>query len=133
MSYGLIRAALEARLDAMSPALPTSWENIKFDQTVGIASQRINLLPGQTENPTFGDNAHLEVGIFQVSLCYPIGNGVKDAIDRAELVRAQFPRGQSMTSGSVTVRVSGTPSIAPALTDSGFYVVPVSIPYFAYI
>lgn len=131
MSYDLIRAALEAALTAMSPALPTAWENAPFTPTA-IAYQRANMLPAPAANPAY-DNTTLETGIMQVTLVYPEGVGAKDAVARAGLLRTTFARGASFISGSVKVTITRTPTIAPALFESGRYVLPVSIPYFAYI
>lgn len=127
MSYAAIRTALESRLNAMTPSLATAWENATFTPP-STAYQRINLLPAETENPEFG-RMKRERGIFQVMLCYPANTGPKDAIARAELIRAQFARKTSMVSGSVTVQITKTPSIAPAIYEPGLYVIPVSIPY----
>lgn len=130
MSYALIRQALETRLNAMTPSLPAAWENVSFNQ-VATGYQRVTILPGKTQNPTFGDTLKRETGIMQVSLCYPIGTGSAAALARAEAVRAWFYRGLSLTVSGVTVIIGGTPSIAPAINEPGFYVVPVSIPYFS--
>ena len=132
MSYVLIRAALETQLDTLTPALKTVWENVSFTKP-GSAFQRAYLLPANTSNPTYGDNLAMESGIFQVSLCYPEGNGSIDALERAEALRAWFPRGLSLTSENVTVIINKTPSIAPAMYEPGLYVIPISIPFYSYV
>lgn len=135
MSYTSIRSALETRLNALSPAFPSAWENVIFTPSA-TAFQRVFLLPAKTVNPSFGDGLKMESGILQVTLCYPENTGPKDAIARAELLRAWFNRGLSMTSGGVTVIVGNTPSIAPAQYEPGLYCmycIPVSIPFFAYV
>jgi hypothetical protein len=132
MSYALIRQALEVRLNALTPPLPTAWENSSFIQPV-TAFQRVSLLPANTSNPTFGDTLAEEKGILQVTLCYPQGNGPVDAMTRAELLRAWFPRGLSISAGGITVRIRGKPSIGPAQYEPGIYALPVSIPYFTYV
>lgn len=131
MSYDLIKAALETALNAMTPALPTAWENKPYTQTAA-AYQRVSMLPAPAVNPAY-DSTTLETGIMQVSLVYPEGVGAKDAIARAGLLRTTFARGVSFISGGVKVTITRTPTIAPALFESGRYVLPVSIPYFAYI
>ena len=132
MSYLSIRSVLELRLNAMTVILPTAWENVPFTQP-STAFQRVYLLPADTNNPTYGDSLAMESGIFQISVCYPEGNGPADALTRAEALRAWFPRGLSLTDGNVTVRISRKPSIAPAQREPGLYVIPVSISYFSYI
>lgn len=132
MSYALIRQALETRLNAMSPALPTAWENVSFTP-VATGYQRVNILPAETRNPTFGGGMAMETGIMQVSLCYPIENGSATAAARAESLRAWFYRGLSLTASNVTVIIDKTPSIAPAQYEPGLYVIPVSIHFYSYV
>ena len=59
MSVVAIRAALEARLNAMTPTLDTAWENTTFVPKEGTPYQRVYLLPAIPENPTSGNtNPH---------------------------------------------------------------------------
>lgn len=130
-----LQAALEARLNSLSPALPIAWENVVYAPTdVDAPYQRVNILPGESQNNTFGGGGTelvMEVGIFQVRLYYPSGTGRGHAAARADLIRDHFPRGLAMAAGGITVIVQRTPSVAPALEEGDWYVLPVSIPYFA--
>ena len=129
MSIQSVRRALEVALNGISPSLATAFDNVAFTPTPGTAYQRVNLLPANPENPSIGAGLHREIGVMQVTLCYPINAGAAAAEARAELVRATFTRGASFTSGGVTVRVTGTPAIARGFVDADRYCVPVSIPY----
>lgn len=131
MSYQYIRAALETRLDAFMPSIPTAWENVPFAQP-STEYQRVYLLPARTSNPTFGDSLAMESGIFQISLYYPDGNGSSEAMERAEGLRNWFYRGLSLTNADITVRINSKPSISPGQYEPGFYVLIVSVPYFVY-
>lgn len=131
MSYQLIRAALESKLNAISPAVSTAWENVPFEPAIGQMYQRAFMLPAGADNTTFGNTLRRESGIFQVSVCAPLGNGSYDAITRAEVIRNWFYRGLTLTQSGVLVRILRTASIAPAITEEANYVVPVSIPYFS--
>lgn len=133
MSMSNLAIALEKRLDAMAPALATAWENDGYEPVVGTPYQRAYLLPAATENPTYGDNTSFESGIFQITLCYPEREGAAAAYARAELIRAQFTRGLSLTESSAVVRIKRTPSISPARNEPGLYLIDVSVPYFAYL
>lgn len=133
MSLVAIRVALETHLSSMTPEVPTAWENTKFDPQVNVAFQKASLLPAEPENPSFGDAFHRAQGIFQVQLNYPLLSGSAVALARAELVKTTFYRGLSLVSSGVTVVVSRTPEIAPALVDGEWYTIPVSIRYFANI
>lgn len=131
MSIKSLRAALEVALNSISPTLATAFENVPFTPTTGTAYQRVNLLRGTPENPSIGAGLAREIGVLQVTLCYPIGAGPQPAEDRAELMRATFERGASFTAGSVTVHITGTPTVGPAYVEADRYCVPVSIRYHA--
>lgn len=133
MSAKAIRAALEAYLNTMTPALATAPENVNYTPTSGTPFQRINLLRANPENPTIGTTHYRELGVFQVSLHYPMNAGPSPAETRAELVRTHFKRGTTLTSGGITVTIDGTPTIASGFVDGDRWVVPVSIPYWANI
>ena len=124
-----IRAALEGRLAAMTPALATQLENVAYTPVSGTPYQTAALLPGVPDNGTLGSAHRFEQGSFLVTLYYPFGAGAGDAQDRAEAVRAQFKRGTSMSSGSTTTVVTRTPAKAQATYAGDRYVVAVSIPY----
>ena len=83
MSMVDVRNALEARLDAMSPALATAWENAEYKPVTGTPYQRVHMIPFPTDNPTLGDTQAMDSGILQVTLCYPELKGSKAALDRA--------------------------------------------------
>ena len=131
MSYVIVRKLLETQLNAVTPAIATAFENVPFNPTVGVAFQIVSLLPGQTENPTMGPAFQREVGIFQVLFAYPINAGPQAAMARAELVRAAFARGLTLTQGIVRVLIDRSPFIGPAKQDAEFYWLPLSIPYAA--
>lgn len=129
MSALNIRRAFEKRLALMSPALPTAYENVNYVPVTGTAYQRASLLPAQPENPTLGDAYHREVGVFQVSLYYPVNVGSATAETRAEAVISHFKRATSMIEGSQSVLVIQTPTRTPAQVIDGWYVIFVSIFY----
>ena len=129
MSYKIVRQLLEQRLASMAGVLATAWENVSYKPQVGVAYQRAFLLPGQTEQPTFGDSFRREVGLLQVTLFYPENDGSGAAMAYAEQLRSHFARGTVLASGSVRVVVEATPSIGAANNDGGFYVLPVSVNY----
>jgi hypothetical protein len=129
MSALNIRRAFEKRLALMSPALPTAYENVNYTPVTGAAYQRASLLPAQPENVTLGDAYYREVGLFQVSLYYPVNVGSATAETRAESVISHFKRGTAMIEGGQTVLVTRTPTRTPAQVIDGWYVIFVSIFY----
>ena len=127
MSITNIRAALETRLNAITPALATAWEGVPYSPVTGTPYQQVNLLFAETENPTLGDSMYRLNGFMQVLLCYPAGTGPKAASTRAELVLNQFRRGLGLSSGGTDVLIDRTPTIAPAIIDGDRYRLPVTV------
>jgi hypothetical protein len=131
MSIVAIRTALETRLNNMASPISYAWENLPFTPVSGVPYAQIYLLPADPDNPTMGDGFHRERGVFQISLFYPLQAGAGVAEARAELIKTAFARGQSMTSGAVTVRINKTPTIGHGRVDGDRWHVPVKIQYFA--
>lgn len=129
-----IYIALVTQLDALTSSLPTEYENEEFDPPQ-TAYQRVNLLPATPANPTLGGTPMMfqEQGILQVTLFYPIGEGVGNALTRAEAIRDWFPRGASFIAGGITAVISDTPRIGPGMRDDDRYMLPIDIPYFSHI
>ena len=131
MSLASVRIALENKLNAMTPALSTAWENVPFTPVSGTPYQAAYLLPATPANPTMGDGYYREQGIFQVTLMYPLQAGPKTAADRAELIRAAFKRGTSMTSGGITTIIERTLEIGQGRVDGDRWALPVKIRWYA--
>jgi len=126
-----VRTALETKLNAMTPSLSTAWENVPFTPVTGTAYQRAYLMPATPANPTMGDGYYREQGIFQVTLRYPLQAGPKTAADRADLIRAAFKRGTTLTSGTVSVIIERTPEIGQGRVDGDRWALPVKIRWYA--
>lgn len=128
MSYKTIRKLLETRLNALTPPLPTSYENTNFTEPTG-AYQKVQLVPIKALNPVMGDDYYREVGEFQIFLAYPRNNGTADAAERADLLKQHFSRGLTMQEGNVRVHILQTPRIAGGMIVNDRYVVPVIVRY----
>tara|TARA_R110000772_G_C13310282_1_gene440286 strand:+ start:20187 stop:20588 length:402 start_codon:yes stop_codon:yes gene_type:complete len=126
-----IGAALEVALAAMSPALPTAYENADFDKpALTEPRQRVNVLFATPDNLVYGSE-YQELGYMQVTLMYPVQQGVGDALARAELLRTTFSRGSSFTSGGSTAIIHKTPEIGSGFIDDEMYSLPVKIKFYS--
>lgn len=130
MSLDAVKAALEGQLNAMTPALATAFENAAFTPVVGTPYQAANLMPGEPDNSVYGTN-YQERGLFQVTLNYPVGNGAKDALARAKLIRAAFQRGTSIVKSGITTTIEKTPEIGPGASEGAWYQLPVRVRWYA--
>lgn len=125
-----IRQLFETALAAINPALDTVWENTAYDPIGGTPYQQAFLLFADNQNPSFVGLTRYS-GIFQVTLKYPAGVGTKDSVDRAGLIKAALPYRRTFTSGTITLTVQRTPTIAPGRNDGDRWAVPVKVPFFA--
>lgn len=117
----------------MTPTLSTAYENAPFTPVNGTPYQRASMLYAIPEGEVLGCTRHREVGVFQVQLFYPTGDGNAAAHARAEAIRTTFARGSIFTHSSTNTLIRGTPSKSPGFIDGDRYVVTVSIPYEAEI
>lgn len=131
MSEAAIRKALETRLSIIAGPLATAWDNADFDPTPGTPYQRVALLTAETENPAQGSVFTRYLGILQITLMYPTGDGASNADVRAELIRAWFPRNLSLVNSGVTVTIDKTPYKMTGFVDGDRWAVPIRIPYYA--
>lgn len=125
MAIVAIRAALETALAAMTPIVTVAYENAVFTPVPGVPFCKAYLLTGTPQNPTFGGGFYREVGMFQVTLFYPIQNGTAAAALRAEMIQQKFFRGSSFSNAGVTVRIIGTPAITAAQIDGDRWTMPI--------
>lgn len=130
MSASEARTALLTALAAISPSLTTVETNEAFEPTVDQAYQRADVLFAEPDNAEYGANFQ-DRGFLQVTLCYPLAQGLDDLMTRAELLRTTFARGSSFASGSTTVRIVRTPQILPGQAEDTVFAVPVRIPFHA--
>jgi hypothetical protein len=132
MSDALVRAAFETRLlawaNAQVPAIPVAFENASFTAPDGRYA-RAYLLPAPTACETFNGEHRRRMGVFQVSLCMPIGTGPGAAATLAASLDAAFPLSTPMTQGSIKVFLLSPMSPGPALQEPTHFIVPVSCTY----
>lgn len=131
MSITAIRAALEAKLTAITPVLATAYENVAFTPVTGTAYQACYTLRAAPDNASMGDSFYRERGIFQVNLMYPQNAGPGAAETRAGLIRAAFKRGTTLTSGATIVHVTDTPEIGTGRAEGDRFMIPVRIRWIA--
>lgn len=130
MSQELVRAAFEVRLktwaDAQTPAIPVAWQNVVFDPPEG-RYVRAFLLPSETQSRHLSRTDRSYAGLFQVSLCMPIGKGIRSAEALAGSLDAHFPH--TFTQGALRIWLLRPFSIAAPLEEGNRIVVPVTTQY----
>lgn len=127
MSIQKIRTALETRLKNITPAVPTAFENAPFTPMSGVLYQRSNLLPNKPNDSQIGSAIYFERGIFQVTICAPLGTGPAACEARAQVIKDAFKRGTTMVESGVSVIATNAPSVSSAMVDGDRFCIPVSI------
>lgn len=130
MSQASIQAALEKQLAAIDAAFQYIRPN------TGVAPTGPHLvsffMPNEPDNSVSG-NAFCDRGLFKVHVKYPLGKGVKDAVAKAEQVRAAFKRSTTFVQGSVNVQITHTPTIHSGFEDGAYWLVPVTVMWQAWV
>ena len=125
-----IRAALDTRLESLSPAIATAYEGRTFAPPVtSVPYQSVHLLPARPDNPTLTEQLRVDTGIYQVTLLYPREGDTATVDARVGALQSHFAAGTVLTSGTISVRIVGTPAIAAGMPAGDRWAVPVSIRY----
>lgn len=128
-----IQQAFEEAINSISPTIATEYQNVSFTPTNGVPYQQLFILPASNDD-LFIDTSNFEAsGIFQITLRYPSGKGMKAVSERAELYVSSFYTGRKLVKDDVKVRVLDTPTIRNLGIDGDRVVVVVSISYSSYI
>ncbi|MBB6306220.1 DUF4128 domain-containing protein [Xanthobacter tagetidis] len=122
---------LSAKLAALvfSPAIPIAWPHVPFTPP---ASPRLWLeawpMFNTTGNLFLGNgDPSLHLGIMQVTVVSPLGEGATPALGIAEQVAAHFAKGTRLQSEDVDLRIYEKPSISTPFKDEGDLRTAVSI------
>jgi hypothetical protein len=114
--------------------LPVAAPNVVFPpagQQTPAKYLRLAFLPNQTRQITMGDDPQQKRGLFQVSVVWPVGHGIIDALDVADQIIDHF-RNQTLFASGVRITISSEPWAAGPLQDGDRVQIPVTIPYIAF-
>lgn len=124
-----IRQALEKAVLAVTPAIDTAFENTTFKPRAGEPYQQLYFLPAKPEAAVIDDSIAEIAGVFQITLRYPAGKGVKDALERAKLYEKVFKVGVKLEN---EVFITAPTSVNILGVDGDRYGVAVSIYFKSY-
>jgi hypothetical protein len=130
----MIFSALSTHLRNMPNVLPIAGPNVTFPaagQTKPPKFLKLDFLPNRTRQITLGDDPQQKVGILQVSVMWPIGNGLTDALDVVGQIIDRF-KNQTLFASGVKITISSEPWAASPIQDVDRLNVPISIPYIAF-
>ena len=124
-----IRQALEKAVLAVTPAIDTHFENTTFNPRANEPYQQLHFLPAKPEAAVIDDSISEVLGVFQITLRYPAGKGVKDVLERARLYEKAFKVGVKLEN---EVFITAPTSVNILGVDGDRYGVAVSIYFKSY-
>lgn len=133
----IVLEALMTRLKTLSSPLPMADPGITLDPVPADRKYlRVSLIPNQTGRMTVdSDGPSRHMGIFQVTVNWPVGRGEIEPREYAGRVASLFATDVLMTYGSVIVRSTKRPDVGPSIPDPKGVdlLTPVSVEYESYI
>jgi len=107
-----IKQSFETEIAAITPALDTGYEGVRYDPIVGRPYQELYLLPALNDNIYIDGEGFVSYGIFQITLRYPTGtNASKNILERIKLILDTFPSGSNLVKDGITTNIVNTPSV----------------------
>ena len=87
------RQAIEQAILSVTPRVDTQLENATYSPKEGGPYQQLHFLPAKPASLVIDDSITERSGVFQITLRYPAGRGVKDIMARAESYAKVFYAG----------------------------------------
>ena len=100
------RQAIEQAILSVMPHIDTQLENATYSPKDGVPYQQLHFLPARPTSIAIDDNIAEHSGVFQITLRYPAGRGVKDALARAESYAKVFYAGTKFDEVYITAPCS---------------------------
>jgi len=127
-----IRSILETQLAAVNDVPQIAYENVPYSPTTGTSYIEVNFVPTSRRPAVRGLNPQQRYeGIFIINCYAPEGKGPAAAETIAENVMTAFEATTSLTTNNITVSVDYS-EVRQGYLDSPWFVVPVSIGWYAY-
>jgi hypothetical protein len=124
-----IRTELESPLATYATAnnIPVAWEGKAFTKPTSGDYLRIFFLNKVISNPDVEFVRKRTIGMVQIDVCAPDGQGSKHVEELAEAIASLYPSYNKQA--FPTVSIESHPQIGKAMIDSGFRVIPITIEY----
>ncbi|QRY69112.1 hypothetical protein JVX98_12840 [Ensifer sp. PDNC004] len=130
----IIFTALTDRLRTIPQVLPIAGPNVVFPaagQPLPPKYLRLAFMPNQTRQVTMGDDPQQKRGLLQISVVWPVGQGIVGALEVVDQIIDHF-KNQTLFASGVRITISSEPWAAGPLQESERVQIPVTIPYHAF-
>lgn len=122
-----IKRACERKLFQLNPNIPTAYEAVSFDEPDTGLYQKVKLLIKSPSDNVYSKTYFKENAQFQVYIVGLPDKGTSEVLERAELVRSHFSKGQTLQEGNVKLHFLNTPKITGVSIVQDRLVCPVLI------
>jgi hypothetical protein len=113
----------------LDPPLAVAWPNVSFAKPVE-GYLRVNHMPNISQRIAINStSAHRRMGVLQLDIFKPKNEGPSYALAAADAVAEWFGTDLKLRSGAVTVRITKSPDVIPAMPDDTHWMVPVVVQY----
>jgi len=132
MNYDKILAALESRLASIEGVPAIAYENVNYSPTVGTPFLRTRFVPIDRRTPFYGQMPNGKpfmqryVGLFQVVLNYPEGQGQKPTNTMANLICDRFEATTDIQFQDIAITINRTERMR-GFPESPWFKTPVNI------
>ena len=132
MSNAIIRRIYETRLktwaDAQTPVLKIAFENVGF-MPASMAFLRGFLLPANTDSQDLQGLHREYLGLYQIDVVRPAGEGAGAAEAIVAQLEALFPLNLRLSLSGLTVQITRPLAVSAAVVDPDRYAIPCRVTY----
>lgn len=133
MAYDKIIKALEQHIEGVTGLPDLVFENMDYEPTNGMPWVRVRFMPAKKEQATFGASKKDRLpGVLAVDVFTPSGKGPAVANGYVDDIINNFTSGEILTEDSQRVHIMRVDRAA-AMNDGPWYMVPVSIYWYAFV
>ena len=132
MSFDDERNSLESRFNTQwatyttSADVPIAWDNVEYAPVTGTTFIRFSVYPGDAYQVSLGDRPlHRVVGIIDIGIFVPQGQGTETARDLADIAAEIFRNWQD-TTNKIRCR---SPYLTRIGEEEGWFQMNVTVPY----
>ena len=132
MSFDDERQLLESRFNtrwatySTSSGVPIAWDNVEYAPTAGTTFVRFSVYPGDAYQVSLGERpTHRVVGIIDIGIFVPQGQGTENARDLADIAAEIFRNWQD-TATKIRCR---SPYLTRIGEEEGWFQMIVTVPY----
>ena len=95
--------AIQLYANEITPKIDTAYQGIGYTPKNGEPYQEYYILPAMNEAPYINQSDIIYRGIFQITLKYPSGNGIREVLERIDVIEPHFFKGKSIEHSGVKV------------------------------